>query len=56
MALKWSMHVYGAKINNASLLPIVPFFFWNFRPPALLEIIGIIYKFKINKKLIWILI
>ena len=42
MALKWSTRVCGAKINNASLLPIVSFFFWNFRPPALLEITGIL--------------
>ena len=40
MALKWSTRVCGAKINNAPLLPIVSFFFWNFRPPALLEITG----------------
>ena len=40
MALRWSTRVCGAKINNASLLPIVSFFFWNFRPPALLEITG----------------
>ena len=40
MALHWSTCVSGAKINNASLLPIVSFSFWNFRPPALLEITG----------------
>ena len=39
-ALHWSTCVSGARINNASLLPIVSFSFWNFRLPALLEITG----------------
>ena len=53
MALHWSTCVSGAKINNASLLPIVSFSFWNFRPPALLEITGIIIS---NQANFWLLV